>query len=497
MNAERPFFSPKFPVLCHFALRPFSTVNRRTPNDIKPESHSEPRTTQCHSPCPPILHEGVLILQGAPANPCSWEGPWPLLTCAVVTGILGILGATIRRVLSAKGKWPLPGEGKGGELAHTTASTEDACPSAPSSAVGAAEPSQKPTSASVRGVRYYLARALLALCILVGSGQLVYWGLQQMRETPSSGSGTPPDEYDDVHEHQPAGTGSGMDGEEAGQPRTGSIQVRCTKTASRKSFINPQDGSEMVCIPAGTFKMGDGSEAHGVHVDAFYISKYEITNQQFKKFVDANPEWGKGKVKKELGGALYLMYWHGDSYPPDRGDHPVVFVSWFAAKAYCEWAGGRMPTEAEWERAARGTDGRTYPWGSQWDRAKCNSASYWAKKDIPDFDAWKKWVEAEGKGVDVQTMKVGSFPAGASPYGVLDMAGNVYEWTSSIYKDYPYEASDGREDSSDTASSRVLRGGSFSYLDVICRAAARYCLRPSFCNGYFGFRLCCSGEAPK
>ena len=284
------------------------------------------------------------------------------------------------------------------------------------------------------------------------------------------------------------------------------VCVPAPNVPEQKTFTNPVDGSQMIYVPAGRFKMGsnDGSSrekpAHDVHVDAFYISKSEITNRQFKKFVDVNPEWHKGRIDGKLHNGWYLKHWEGDSYPSDKADHPVVYVSWFAAKAYCEWAGGRLPTEAEWEKAARGADGRTYPWGSLWDRSKCNSASYWAKKDLLDSDAWKKWWEAEGKNVRWATMKVGSFPTGASPYGVQDMAGNVWEWCSSKRESYPYRADDGREDLSDTASSRVLRGGSFSLglLASDCRAALRFSYTPTGCyGGGFGFRLCVSGEAPR
>ena len=269
-------------------------------------------------------------------------------------------------------------------------------------------------------------------------------------------------------------------------------------------WTNPKDGSEMVHVPAGTFKMGgkesyEGGMIHDVHVDAFYIGKYEITNRQFKKFVDANPQWRKGRVDSKYANRFHLNDWEGDTYPADKADHPVVCVSWFAAKAYCEWAGGRLPTEAEWEKAARGTDGRAYPWGSEWDRTKCNSASYWAGKDVPDYDAWKKWFSEGGseKAHTMHTMKVGSFPAGASPYGVMDMAGNVWEWCSSKHERYPYRRNDGREDSSDTGSRRVLRGGSCNLVDHYCRAADRgRNFPPRYYNGGGGFRLCVSSKTP-
>ena len=247
-----------------------------------------------------------------------------------------------------------------------------------------------------------------------------------------------------------------------------------------KTWTNPKDGSEMVLVPAGTFKMGDGSEAHDVHVDAFYIGKYEVTNRHFKKFVDANPQWAKGKIDKKYHDGDYLKHWNGDSYPSDKPDHPVVYVSWFAAKAYCEWAGGRLPTEAEWEKACRAGSNTKYCFGD--DESK-----------LGDY-AWY------GKNSGRTTHPVGNKKP--NQWGIHDMHGNVWEWCSSMYKPYPYKADDGREEMNDPGSSRVLRGGGWNYYDVdYCRSADRYycgVYSPSVCSGRGGgLRVCVSPRAPK
>ena len=235
--------------------------------------------------------------------------------------------------------------------------------------------------------------------------------------------------------------------------------------------VSPYNGSTMILIPAGTFKMGKGSSEHQLHLPAFRISKHEITNEQWKRFVDANPEWGKSRIRPERHDGRYLEHWDGDRYPADLADHPVVSVSWFAAKAYCEWAGGRLPTEAEWEKAARGADGRKFPWGNR-DPSRCNSRAN------------------KGKDTFKHIAAVGSFPAGASPCGVLDLAGNVGEWTSSIRMPLPYRPDDGRENLRDARSPRVRRGGSYGDSDMFCNSTFQLSARPTDCRNDTGVRLC-------
>ena len=236
----------------------------------------------------------------------------------------------------------------------------------------------------------------------------------------------------------------------------------------------------MIYVPAGTFKMGgeqeNESSPHDVRVNAFYISKYEITNRQYKAFLDANPEWRRGRIKKGYHNGDYLKHWQGDSYPPDRADHPVGYVSWFAAKAYCEWAGGRLPTEAEWEEACRAGSTGKYCFGD--DESK-----------LEDY----AWDRSNSKG--------SSHPVGSkrpNTWGLHDMHGNVWEWCSSKFTPYPYNGSDGREDMADLTSYRVLRGGGWhSRRADACRSGRRANDRPSECYDNGGFRLVvpASGQA--
>jgi len=171
--------------------------------------------------------------------------------------------------------------------------------------------------------------------------------------------------------------------------------------------------NDMVQIPAGEFTMGtddrlpDEGPQHKVSLPAFYIDKYEVTNLQYKKFNDETNRKSPSHFRNR-------------TYPDGKADHPVTYVSWEDADAYCRWAGKRLPTDEEWEKAARGTDGRNFPWGNEFDVAKANTPVRW------------EFLKKDG-----DTTPVGAFKAGSSPYGLYDMSGNVWEWTSSWYKAYP------------------------------------------------------------
>jgi formylglycine-generating enzyme required for sulfatase activity len=220
---------------------------------------------------------------------------------------------------------------------------------------------------------------------------------------------------------------------------------------------------EMVYVPAGEFIMGsnegysDEKPAHTVYLDAFYIDKYEVTNAQYRKCAEA------GACSQPHDAEYYN--------DPNYAGHPMVYVDWSQADAYCRWAGKRLPTEAEWEKAARGTDGRTYPWGEGID---CDHAQY---------------GECGG-----QTVPVGSKPQGTSPYGALDMAGNVWEWVADWYgEDYYSQSPERNPPGPDSGWSRVLRGGSWDNLQWFAYCTGRGRNFPGLRNHFVGFR-CARGS---
>lgn len=208
----------------------------------------------------------------------------------------------------------------------------------------------------------------------------------------------------------------------------------------------------MVLVPAGEFVMGSptGSDSFSdeqpqrhVFLSAFWIDRREVTNAQYDQFVAATGH----PPPKNLNPTATL--WEQGHPLAGSERHPVVNVSWHDATAYCTWAGRRLPTEAEWEKAARGTDGRRYPWGNDWNLKLANSASYWAGRTIEFKDGaeWKAfWVDGEGARIsrarglkgEVLTLPAGSFPDGVSPYGLFDMAGNASEWVQDWYEPYYY-----------------------------------------------------------
>jgi formylglycine-generating enzyme required for sulfatase activity len=221
----------------------------------------------------------------------------------------------------------------------------------------------------------------------------------------------------------------------------------------------PYGEPEWITIPAGKFWMGEAKEIHSVELPEFQIARVPITNAQYALFVQ------DAKYQAPAG-------WEDNRPPKGKESHPVVKVTWYDAIQYCEWLSEKtgksvtLPSEAEWEKAARSDDKREYPWGT-WQEYRANTREL-------------------GLG---DTTPVGIFLEGASPYGVLDMSGNVWEWTRSEYKGYPYRAEDGREDFSKKVEYRSFRGGSFLIEASFARCAFRYWLLPGLRNWGFGFRV--------
>ena len=238
----------------------------------------------------------------------------------------------------------------------------------------------------------------------------------------------------------------------------------------------------MVLVPAGKFWMGcsardsicqkDEKPGRKVYLDAFEIDRTEVTVAQYRACVRA------GKCSKPDESECYV--WAGSAWKKGaelsaafkRDDHPVVCVNWNDATAYCGWAGKKLPTEAQWEKAARGTDGRVYPWGD--DKASCRYAV----------------MDDGGKGCGTGgTMAVGSKPSGASPSGAFDMAGNVWEWTADWYGDSYYRNGPTKNPSGASGGSyRVLRGGSWNYNAAFLRTSNRDGFAPGNRSDYLGFR---------
>jgi formylglycine-generating enzyme required for sulfatase activity len=250
----------------------------------------------------------------------------------------------------------------------------------------------------------------------------------------------------------------------------------------------------LVPVPAGKFTMGDkqGSEwenpQHKVLLSEFRIGKYPVTNAEFKEFVEAGGYtqkrwWTKaGWSRKKKENWIEPRDWGDIRY--DKPNQPVVSVSWYECMAYCRWFSAetgqscRLPSEAEWEKAARGIDGRQYPWGNEFETGRLNSG--------------------EGEQIVETTTPVGIFPTGESPYGCLDMAGNVWEWTSSMWgKDsykpeykYPYDSADGRENlEAGDKVLRVLRGGSWFNAQDGARCSGRLWDNPGYGDDGYGFRI--------
>jgi len=249
--------------------------------------------------------------------------------------------------------------------------------------------------------------------------------------------------------------------------------------------IRPVDDMVMVYVPGGTFQMGssegdsdaddDEFPQHSVILDGFWIDQTEVTNAQFAAFLNDQGNQTKGGVTwLELDCYYCLIGRSGDEFRPKSvyADYPVTMVSWYGADAYCKWVGAQLPTEAQWEYAARGEQGYIYPWGN----------------DAPTCEL------AQSGDCSGRTVPVGSLPDGASWCKALDMAGNVWEWTADWYGSYSSASQTNPTGPSD-GSYKVVRGGSFNLDETYVRAAFRsYYYFPDSRTGHIGFR--CAGVAP-
>jgi formylglycine-generating enzyme required for sulfatase activity len=266
---------------------------------------------------------------------------------------------------------------------------------------------------------------------------------------------------------------------------------------SRQSSHN-----SMAFIPGATFRMGtDASRVseiaeafgvkkhpdiihaetpqHTVTISPFYLDKHEVTNSEFKKFVKKYPQWSAARISKQLNNGNYLKDWNGNDFTNGKGGHPVVNVSWYAAVAYCQSVGKRLPTEAEWEYAARGgLIDKTFPWGDEpVDKRRANYAGSEIKSTTP----------------------VGSYPANG--YGLFDMAGNVWEFTADEWGPYSGDAQNdpvaGGNLFSDNSflnvtTRRVIRGGSWGGMPLNLRVTYRDSHPPDGARDFVGFRCAAS-----
>ncbi|HSK72659.1 MAG TPA: formylglycine-generating enzyme family protein [Pyrinomonadaceae bacterium] len=276
--------------------------------------------------------------------------------------------------------------------------------------------------------------------------------------------------------------------------------------AGNPSFVNAQKKNrqgakkpEMVLIEGATFEMGtdkgeipklleifnikraalfeEETPRHRVRIDSFYLDKTEVTNADFKKFLSKNPDWLKDKIPAEFHNGKYLYSWNRADFPKDKANYPVVFVSWHAAVAFCQFLGKRLPTEAEWEFAARGSlIGKQFPWGDEMpDASRAN------------FSASKIGAAAS----------VGSYPANG--YGLFDMAGNVWEFLADEWQKYPSNAevqvnpvAGGdffyKNSFRQIKTRRVIRGGSYGGTPINLRVSYRDSHSPENAGDHVGFR---------
>jgi formylglycine-generating enzyme required for sulfatase activity len=263
----------------------------------------------------------------------------------------------------------------------------------------------------------------------------------------------------------------------------------------------------MVFVPAGEFLMGSPEKIgienehpqHSVYLDGFWIDQTEVTNSTFRDFVkqtgyktEAERVGESSVIEKgdEFGNFVYLIK-NGANWSHPFGpesdiegldDHPVVHISWYDAQEYCTWAGKRLPTEAEWEKAARGVSGSTYPWGNDFPAG-----------NLANYTATHFWDEPTKDGYQFSA-PVGTYPGGKSPYGAVDMAGNVWEWVLDRYDDNYYSKGENSNPTGPVEGTlRVVRGGSFYSKYPILSSAYRERQVMTYSSIELGFR-CAQSE---
>ena len=256
--------------------------------------------------------------------------------------------------------------------------------------------------------------------------------------------------------------------------------------------ISPTDSAEMVCVPGGPFLMGaaatdeladdDEKPQHIVQMSPFWIDRMEVNNAQYAACMAA------GACQPEIyetSALTYIPY----SVHPDYQHHPALIYIYEDAEDYCRWAGRRLPTEAEWEKAARGSDGRMYPWGNVLD---CGHANYFICNHVPEYDPRNPRC---GYSSYCRTARVDDYPRGASPYGVLNMSGNVWEWVSDYYSPDYYSVSAGFDPTGPGSGEfHTRRGGGAHSLTADVRVTVRASGKGEhYFDGQMGFR--CAADA--
>jgi eukaryotic-like serine/threonine-protein kinase len=297
----------------------------------------------------------------------------------------------------------------------------------------------------------------------LASGRAITQTAQALAALPPTGTPAPPTSTPTLTETPTA---------------TATITMTPTPTLEIGSTqISPKDGMVQVYVPAGEFLMGSDTvkesqsyseelPQHTVYLDAFWIDRTEITNAQYASCVAE----GHCTLPGNTISSRHSSYYGDVQY----ADYPVVYVNWNQSQAYCAWAGRRLSSEAEWEKAARGTDGRLYPWGNA--APDQNRLNYNSNKG--------------------DTTAVGSYIFGASPYGALNMAGNVWEWVNDWYSSTYYQNSPARNPlGPDSGTDRGLRGGSWNNSDRYIRTAQRYSNIPAYWYYDVGFR-CAASTTP-